>query len=303
MPARPAAAESDSLFQPWSQFLPKAGLTLRGWHTAPRGKPLIHFLHGNGFCGRAYEPMLRWLAADFDLWLTDVQGHGDSDAGAGFLGWNRNAELALKAFEAGRGAYGEVPVHAVGHSFGGVLTTLILARRRQPFDKAVLLDPVLFPPRLLLGAQVMGPAGLLRYTPLARAAARRRRHWPDRTAAMDALRGRGTYAGWTEAALRAFADHALRDEADGGVALKCEPRLEATIFSSTPRALWPAVARVRVPTLLLHGLSTMPFVPASAARAAQLSASIRVAGVDGGHCFMQQHPAEAAARIRAFLLA
>ena len=32
---------------PWSHDT-SAGFTLRGWHTPPSGKPLLHFLHGNG---------------------------------------------------------------------------------------------------------------------------------------------------------------------------------------------------------------------------------------------------------------
>src|SRR5690606_32928846 len=111
---------------------------------------LLHVLHGNGFCGRVYEPMLALLAEHFDLWLSDVQGHGDSDPGERFLGWNRSAELAVEAFEAGRGIFGEVPRYALGHSFGGVLTSLIMARHPQLFRRAVLLDPVIFPPALLL---------------------------------------------------------------------------------------------------------------------------------------------------------
>ena len=39
-----------------------AGFTLRGWHSRPSGKPVLHFLHGNGFCTRTYEPMLGLLA-------------------------------------------------------------------------------------------------------------------------------------------------------------------------------------------------------------------------------------------------
>ena len=94
------------LLQPWSHSC-SAGFTLRGWHTPPSGKPLLHFLHGNGFCGRTYEPLLRLLAADFDLWLCDVQGHGDSDHGGRFHGWNRSAELAVEAFAAGRTSVAE----------------------------------------------------------------------------------------------------------------------------------------------------------------------------------------------------
>ncbi len=71
---------------PWSHSC-SAGFTLRGWRSEPSGKPLLHFLHGNGFCGRTYEPMLRLLAEDFDLWLCDIQGHGESDHGGRFHGW------------------------------------------------------------------------------------------------------------------------------------------------------------------------------------------------------------------------
>ena len=109
---------------PWAQPT-SAGFTLRGWRSVPSGKPLLHFLHGNGFCGRTYEPMLQRLAESFDLWLCDVQGHGDSDHGGRFHGWNRSAELAVEAFQANRAMFDEVPCFAAGHSFGGVLTSLI----------------------------------------------------------------------------------------------------------------------------------------------------------------------------------
>lgn len=289
------------MFQPWSHLLPHLDLTLRGWFTPPRGKPVIHFLHGNGFCGRTYEPMLKLLAEDFDLWLSDTQGHGDSDPGRAFHGWNRNAKMALEAFKAHRQQFGTVPVYAVGHSFGGVLTTLMLAEREQPFQKAVLLDPVFFPPAmgaLLAFAQV---AGFAKYAPLARASIRRRRHWPSREEAFRSLYGRGTYKGWDDAALQAFVDHALRERADGSVELKCDPQQEARIFSSGPQGLWKAVRHIRVPTLVVYGAKTFPFVKQSIPRAQRMNHHIEVKQLAGGHCFMQEHPAQSAAEIKRFL--
>ena len=38
-----------------------AGCTIRGEHSLPSGKPVIHFLHGTGYCGRSYWPMLQSL--------------------------------------------------------------------------------------------------------------------------------------------------------------------------------------------------------------------------------------------------
>lgn len=285
---------------PWSHAS-SAHFTLRGWHSEPSGKPLLHFLHGNGFCGRTYEPMFKRLAADFDLWLCDVQGHGDSDHGGRFHGWNRNAELAVEAFEAGRGRFGEVPRYALGHSFGGVLTSLILAKHPELFQRAVLLDPVLFPPALIGVMAVSEVLGLHRRHTMARKSAGRRKHWPDRAGAYAGLHGRGTFKGWDDAALWAYVEHALKDVEDG-VELKCRPSREAEIFSSYPRRLWSSLNKIVTPTEILHGQHSYPFVAKAVARVTALNSHVRAQVVAGGHCFMQQTPEDSADRVRCFLL-
>ncbi len=285
---------------PWSHDT-HAGFTLRGWHTAPSGKPLLHFLHGNGFCTRTYEPMLALLAQHFDLWLCDLQGHGESDHGGSFVGWNRNAELALEAFAVGRNLFGEVPVYACGHSFGGVLTSLMLSAHPDVFGRAVLLDPVLFPLKLI-GLRVSLSLLGIRRNPMADGARARRHHWPDREAAYAALHGRGIFRGWEDAAFRAHIDHALKDHAELGVELKCRPTREADVFESMPDRLWPALKRIRTETLLIYGEKTYPFVIQSARKLAANNARVTVRPTPGGHCFMQEHSLAAAQQVSAFLL-
>jgi len=286
---------------PWSHPCSE-GFTLRGWRSPASGKPLLHFLHGNGFCCLAYEPMLMRLGEHFDLWLCDVQGHGDSDHGGAFRGWNRTAALAVEAFEEGRGEYGEVPRYAVGHSFGGVLTGLILASAPRLFERAVLLDPVLFSRRMIgmMGAAAL--VGLHRRHTLARKAASRRSHWPDREAALASLQGRGIFKGWKDAALHAYIEHAIGDCGEG-VVLKCRPSREVEIFSSFPTRMWAHLAAIQAPTLVLHGEHTYPFVPHSAQRLATLNAHVEARQVAGGHCFMQEEPATAAQQVVDFLQA
>jgi len=285
---------------PWSHPT-SAGFTLRGWHSAPSGRPLLHFLHGNGFCGRTYEPMLRQLAEHFDLWLSDAQGHGDSDHGGKFVGWNRSADLAVEAIKAQGQAFAGVPWFAVGHSFGGVLTSLIVAEQPKLFQAAVLLDPVIFTPSMLLGASVAELTGVMRHTPLARQARGRRDHWASRDEARANLTGRGTYKGWADEAMDAFLTHALADVEDG-VRLKCRPSREAEIFGSMPDRLWSLLARVRTPVHVLHARHTFPFVSESVARWTGLNDHVSAQQVPGGHCFMQEHPADAARLVTAQLL-
>ncbi|WP_194791998.1 alpha/beta hydrolase [Pseudomonas sp. UFMG81] len=284
---------------PWSHECAE-GFTLRGWRTPASGRPLLHFLHGNGFCCLAYQPLLLRLAEHFDLWLCDVQGHGDSDHGGDFLGWNRTAALAVEAFEAGRRDYADAPRFAVGHSFGGVLTGLILASQPQLFQRAVLLDPVLFS-RPMLG--VMGAAalvGLHRRHALARKAATRRSHWPDRQAALASLQGRGIFKGWADTALHAYVEHAIGDCGEG-VVLKCRPSREVEVFSSFPARMWQQLAAIDTPTRILYGEHTYPFVPRSVQRLAGLNAQVSAMQVAGGHCFMQEDPAAAADQVVMYL--
>ncbi|MBA1202638.1 alpha/beta hydrolase [Pseudomonas capeferrum] len=286
---------------PWSHDCSE-GFTLRGWRSPPSGRPLLHFLHGNGFCSLAYEPLLMRLGEHFDLWLSDVQGHGDSDHGGPFRGWDRAAALAVEAFEAGRRDYGGVKRHAVGHSFGGVLTGLILAREPGLFERGVLLDPVLFNRRMIFMMRAAALVGLQRWHALARKAAKRRSHWPDREAALASLQGRGIFKGWSDPALQAYVTHAIGDTGEG-VVLKCRPSREVDIFSSYPARMWSTLAGIRSPTHIVHGADTYDFVPPSARHMAAINAHVTVRQVEGGHCFMQEDPAMAAERVRAFLQA
>lgn len=286
----------------WS-YLTSEGFTLRGKHSPPSGKPLLHFLHGNGFCALTYAPLLELLSEHFDLWLSDAQGHGESDLGTEFVGWNRSAALALEAFAAGRQAFGQVPYYALGHSFGGVLTALMLDAEPGLFQRAVLLDPVLFTRKIMLVKGLMGALGMSQRIPMVQQALRRRQQWDSREAAYKALNGRGIYRGWDTAAMQAFIEHALRERVDGRVELCCPPAREAEVFSSSPRGLWKALRNIQMPTQIIHGTHSYPFVLQSAARAARINPCIERLVVPGGHCFMQEHPSPTAQQVLAFLQA
>lgn len=283
----------------WQHADPEHGLTLRGWHTPRRGLPLLHVLHGNGLCARTYTPMLAPLAERFDLWLCDAQGHGDSDAGERFLGWNANAAMVARAFRAHH-PKPHVPAFAVGHSFGGVTTALMAAADPSLFQRLVLLDPVIYTPLVAASVALLERTGLQGLLPLVRATRRRRTRWPSRDDAFARFRGRGVFADWRDDALRAYVDHGLREDGEG-VTLKCPTSIEATIFSSGPVGLWRQLDRLATPTLLIHGDRTLPFVGPSARRLAARHPRVHVDAIQGSHCFMLAQPEATAARVAAFL--
>lgn len=277
-------------------------LFLRGRDYIRGERPLLHFVHGNGFSGMTYWPLLGRLHDHYDLCLHDTQGHGDSDDGARFPGWNATADRIVEFMTQRRALWGDRPVIGVGHSFGGIVTLLAASRAPELFDGIVLLDPVLFPPLLVPVMAAAYFTGLSQLNPMVMQAKRRGSQWDSRDAAWSYFYQRGIFRGWTDEALTAYIDHALARQPDGSLTLKCPPWMEAQIFASFPRRLWSSVRRLTVPTRILFGTNSYPFVRPSVERAARLNAAIRVHAVPGGHCFMQQDP-EAAAQETARSLA
>lgn len=276
---------------PW-HYQSRYGFTLRGHHSIPSGKPLLHLLHGNGFCSLMYLPLLQQLAPYFDFFLSDAQGHGDSDHGGKFIGWNQSAELATAALTLHLPKFGDVALYGCGHSFGGVLTALMNAQPEQLFHKVILLDPVLFPPLLLRSMQTLDLLGLYRHNPMAKKALKRRQFWPDRLATEQYLTNRGLFSGWQQDALQAYIDHALNHQ--DGSRLKCKPEREAEIFASYPKNLWRELKRPCSDTLVIYGDDTYPFVSKAVHKWQALNLAITSLQTQGGHCFMQQYPKQSA---------
>ncbi|MBZ9611764.1 alpha/beta fold hydrolase [Rheinheimera maricola] len=280
---------------PWSYHTP-LGFSLRGYRTEPSGKPVLHMLHGNGFCSRMYQPMLQLLADDFDMFLSDAQGHGDSDNGGPFVGWNKSAELAVAAWQAHKHLYPAVAVYGVGHSFGGVLTALIHTTAPSPFNAAILLDPVLFTPTMLTVMTTLNGVRLYHRNPLAKAALRRRQHWPDHDTAKAYLTNRGMFANWHPDALASYIEHALKPS-EHGLSLKCLPEREADIFASYPDKLWRQLARPCPPVHVIFGTNSYDFIGKALLNWQKRNPAISTERVSGGHCFMQEQPQLAAQRL------
>ena len=85
----------------------------------------------------------------------------------------------------------------------GVVRVPMLAQQPQLFQRAVLLDPVLFTPAMIGVMALSDVVGLYRRNSMASKARSRRRQWPDRQAAFAGLHGRGMFKGWRDEALQA----------------------------------------------------------------------------------------------------
>ena len=267
--------------------------------TQEKTQPILHFLHGNGFASMTYAELLKPLADDYQLFTQDVSGHGLSDVDKRFVGWNKTAERCLQAAQ--QFLPKEQAKVGLAHSFGGCLTMLMAARSPQFFDRLIILDPALFPPKMLWLLRGMRISGLMTQVPMVKQAKRRKTSWTSKEGARKYFTGRGTFKGWTEESLVSYLDHSLHTDVSGFSQLICPPWMESAIFASYPKQLWKSLTELEVPTTIVAGKHTLPFFKQSYAHAARVNSNIDVLEVEGGHCFMMERPDDIANLVKSLI--
>ena len=186
--------------------------------------------HALGYCKEIWCPTLHHLSKlvrnRVEFLALDFSGHGASRPPRNY-DWNRchvdEVAEVLRAESLPENLIG------VGHSMGGATLVALELRNPGTLSRVAAIEPPLFT-RLTAGiGRAATAAGL---NPIAAAARRRRRVWPDADAAREHI-GRRLAADWDPAALDAYIAHALRPDADrGGVELACDPETEALAVSS-----------------------------------------------------------------------
>ena len=198
-------------------------------------------VHATGFCKELWGPVAQLLRPHLVV-APDQRGHGDSSTPAPPYDWWDLGRDVL-AVVAGCGL--ERPA-GLGHSSGAA--ALVMAELLHPgtFSCLALVEPIIF----------NFPPARVEDFPMTQAALRRRRSFPSPEAAVEALRGRGAFAGWDEAVLALYAAHGLRPEGEAWV-LKCAPAIEAEFYRGAPaHGAWSRLHEVACPVLLLAGAAS-----------------------------------------------
>lgn len=213
-------------------------------------------VHATGFCGPAFLPLARELAAAGTVVVApDLRGHGLSDRPPDLdLRWEGFARDVLAAVDGlGLGQ----PV-GLGHSSGGA--ALLLAEQERPGTFAALycFEPIVFP--------LPAPAAPDFDSPLARTARRRRATFPSRRAAFLNYRGKPPLDALDEEALWAYVCHGFAEDPGGGIRLCCDPEVEAAAFAfGASHDAYRRLGEVRCPVTVAYG-TPGGFIPAELAR-------------------------------------
>ncbi len=262
-----------------------------------------HFLHANGFCAGTYGPFIPYLSDALRVVGSDVRGQGDSDPLADIsetgpiLDWRPFVEDIKAVVESTL----HPPVIGIGHSLGAVLTYMAAAIYPGLFSRIVLIDPVIFPNRLLWLIRLMRRFGIS--VPLAKGARRRKAVFESREAALARFTaGRGIFRTWRPEFIAAYLNCGLKVQENGMAALKCHPSTEARFFDSVPLDIWQYAKQIRCPVLALRGARSDTFWPDAAWRLQRTIPDCQAQTVpDASHFIPMEKPGDCARRILDFL--
>lgn len=272
------------------------------WVTLSAGGHPALLAPANGFPPQVYRPLAQALAPDLAIWGWIPRPMRATEPPPEDLHWSQLAQEYAAHLE----DVAALPVIGFGHSLGGVMTLMAAVLRPQAFRAVVLLDPVIFEPRVLChiqrwrrrGAPLESDFPLAR---LVRGALHRRKTFTSPPEAFRHFRSRDLFRRWHPQALEAYVDHGLRPRSKGW-RLAYDPQWEAAIFRAVPTDVWKWVRRVRVPGLVLFGQYSEMGTPATRAHLARWWPQATVEVLPGqGHMFPMEVPEIAAEHIRTWL--
>jgi len=283
----------------WS-WKDQTGYVVSGWRSPGIGqkKPVLVFLHGNGFAPKIYMPLLSMLCKHFDLFLPEIPLHGEAGAQSRFMGWNSTSAIYGRLVDSFASEWSQWFLS--GHSFGGVLAILLARRTQRPPKKLVLLDPIILPRRYVWIARIQRWLGLTRFHPMVAITRKRRQQFTSFQEAYAYFEGRGAFRGWTRDALSAYVLFNLKSTGQG-VELITPPAAECDIYSSYAWGLRSDLSQLTTPCHILIGNETFPYQQRAVRETVASYQALSSELVEGGHCFMQQFPEETVKRLLSYV--
>lgn len=213
----------------------------------------VLFLHATGFCALTYRHLLAPLGPERRVVALDLRGHGLSTLparAARLSSWSTYADdvvAALRHLSPGQ------PVGLIaGHSMGGTVSLLTLARAPQAARALLMIDPAMVPQKLRrLLLLPFGPRVWARRMPLASGAARRRAEFKAADEVLASYTGRGAFRSWLPGFLEDYVEDGFARRADGSVVLRCSPAWESATFAAQRHDLHAAMRALKVPGHLI----------------------------------------------------
>jgi pimeloyl-ACP methyl ester carboxylesterase len=193
-----------------------------------------------------------------------------------------------------------------GHSMGATTTLRLALLYPDLFTALVLIDPVIFPPRMTLIWELFYRLGLgYRIHQLAKGALKRRNVFESRQAMFNNYRQKIVFSRIDDIGLMAYVNAMAKSRPDKQIELAYTPQWEARIYVTSVRAdreLWCNLPSLKPPLLIIRGAESDTFWEETAHRVQQHLPLAQIISLPGAtHLAPLEQPAKIAELAREFL--
>lgn len=262
---------------------------------------LLIFSHANSFPAATYGVLFKSLRAR-GFTVKAVERFGHDEAYPVTNNWPRLVQQLCDFAERETQKAGE-PAHFVGHSLGGFLSLMCVARHPQLARSLLLVDSP------LLGGWKAHALGAIKRTQLVGslspgAVSRKRKSaWGSQAEALEHFRHKKAFARWDPQVLQDYVAHCTHD-AGGKRVLSFDRDIETAIYNTLPDNLDRLLRRhpLQCPAAFIGGLQSEEMKQVGSAFTERIVQG-RVMMIEGTHLFPMEKPEATAAAIEASLLA
>jgi pimeloyl-ACP methyl ester carboxylesterase len=264
--------------------------------------PLFHFAHANGYPPGAYRPLLEELACAYHVLAMRMRPLWPGADARSIQDWEPfTYDLADFLDQQAVGS-----LIGAGHSMGAIATLRLALRQPKRFSALILIDPVLFPPWMVVFWDLIYRLGLsYRFHPLVRSALRRR----ERFASIDAMfanyRSKPVFQRMDDRALRAYVNAAALTTDEGEVTLAYPRSWEARAYVTGARRdldIWRQLPELAPPLLVIRGAETNTFWASTARRLQRRLPTARMITIpDATHLVPLERPQEVSRATKSFM--
>jgi pimeloyl-ACP methyl ester carboxylesterase len=193
-----------------------------------------------------------------------------------------------------------------GHSMGAIATLRLALRQPERFSALILIDPVLFPPWMVVLWDLIYRLGpFYRFNPLVRRALRRRERFANVDAMFSNYRTKTVFQYMDDRALQAYVNAAALTTDDGQVTLAYPRSWEARVYITGVRRdldIWRQLPELGPPLLVIRGAKTNTFWASTARRLQRRLPTARVITIpDATHLVPLERPQEVHRATNSFL--
>ncbi len=256
-------------------------------------KPIIHFAHGNGFPSLAYQKMLKQLEAyNYEVIYIEKIGHHDDYPIT--ENWPHLVDEVLLSIE----KQADVPVIAVGHSLGGLLSYMGAVKRPELFKAVIGLDAFWASKIKLKMIYLAKRFGWIKRTTSAVQAKKRRDHWKTEAELKAYFDAKPFFRRFDPECFNDYIKYGIKHDNEGYY-LEFDKEKEYQIYCTLPHlfSLFKDYSAIeRIPSALIYGKQS-DWLKSMGIRVAQKQYKHRCFGIEGTHMFPLEYPIECAEKI------